>query len=229
MGRIYTFEEHCEAFPELTVERRQAFGVEGAGAHRHLNADGIVGPLTRGGLFVAPTSDHKLIEAALWAARAGAAEHGGNNCGVWVEAFMRNIKIRGNPRWADGLRGGQQGPWCAGFVSWAAMEAYGPQAPRSWSARRITQLWANGGETVALKDVRAGDVICWQRLEEGNPVAGHVGIVAAVQGGLVFVVEGNGARRLGRVGIYAYSIQNGARRGRVQPQDLHMIARRVAG
>jgi hypothetical protein len=222
MKTVYTFDEHVKSFPSLTVSQRQALGVEAVTA-RPLAIDGAAGPRTQSGMFVSATSSNPLLDTALYFLFAEAREEGGNNMGSWVEAFMtQRLQIRGNPNWRSTIRGGQQGSWCSGFTSKCIQETFGQSSSYSWSARALTTQILRTGKRIQARDCQAGDIICWQEEIDGKPVSGHVGIVFAVFGDFVFVIEGNGSRRLGQVSIYAYRISTNLQRGK---QALWAIAR----
>ena len=223
---IYTLADHKRLWPSLTLAQRQRLGVEPTG--RPLDDDGIEGPRTRSGLYIAPDQDHALVMAAFKMALIGAREDGGNNCGYFPHIFMGFLDYDPSADHAP-YRGKRQGLWCAGFASWVIRAVYGERAPRSWGARELTRKWATGGRRIPLVTLaEAGDVICWRREEPGEPAAGHVGIVVGRTDELLLVVEGNGTRRQGAVGIYGYSLAKRAKRGTEAPQDVLMIARRQA-
>lgn len=221
----YDLAAHLALFPELTIAQRQRLGVEPSGAPLH--DDGVVGPRTRSGIYLAPRAHHKLVDKAAWAALQGAREEGGNNRGQWPALFygaLDELPELDAARW----RTVQQGPWCAAFVSWCIREAYGAGHPQAWGARRLVRRWADApGRKVSLAETQAGDLIAWRREVPGEPAAGHVGIVAARANGLLLVLEGNGSRRHGAVGLYGYSLREGAKRGTSKPQDAILFARRA--
>ena len=223
---MHTYTEHLTAYPELTVAQRQRLGVELSG--RPLDDDGKAGSKTRSGIFIAPSQPHQLVEQALVASLAGAREEGGNNKGVWPALFFGALDELGEAdaaRW----RAVEQGPWCAAFVSWVIRETYGKGQPQAWGARRLTRAWAaKPGEAVALSEAQAGDLICWRREAQGEPAAGHIGIVAGRSpNSLLLVLEGNGGRRGGAVGLYGYDLRSGCKRGSTKTQEVILVARRA--
>lgn len=234
--KLYTYGQHLASFPSLTTQQRQRLGVEPSG--RPLDDDGVVGARTRRGLYIAPAHSHGLISKALWALLEGAREDGlpggkQNNRGAWPALFMGNLADL--PDDEDGLaewRTVQQGPWCAGFASWCIREVYGAGQPQSLGARELVRKWGRKpGQVVALADAQPGDLIAWRREAPGEKAAGHVGIVYARDeaSGLLLVLEGNGSRGGGAVGLYGYSLAAGAARGERKPQEVLMLSRRKDG
>lgn len=230
---IHTYADHVHAYPYLTNPQRQRLGVEPSG--KPLNDDGIIGPKTKSGIFLAPSHPHGLCAQMLRLSLLGAREEGRNNQGRWPAYLMGDRALRGmtpeqiaalgetaQARWS----GVTQGPFCAGTVSTAVRLAYGDRQPWSLSARSLTRKWAEApGQQVALATCEAGDLICWRREVEGQPAAGHIGVVAGRSpSGLVLVLEGNGSRRGGAVGLYGYSLKGGAQRG---TQSVILLARRA--
>lgn len=227
---IYTYEEHVAAYPDLDVATRQRLGVEPSGLP--LNDDGKVGPRTRAGLFVAPSAEHKLVDTALSLVLLGAREEGGNNRGCWPGYFMGEKALRdltpaqitalspdGVARWSRVT----QKSWCAGGASTIIRLAYGAGQPSSWGARQLVRRWAaKPGRTIFdVDDAQPGDLIAWKRDVPGQPGAGHVGIVwGRSPSGLLLVVECNGSRRGGAVGLYGYSLRDGAKRGKLEVVQL---------
>lgn len=224
MTTCHSLADHKRLWPDLTLAQRQRLGVEPSGAP--LNDDGIEGPRTRSGIFIAPGHAHGLLQQAVRASLNGAREEGGNNRGVWPALFygaLDELPEIDAARW----RSIEQGPWCAAFASWCIREAYGKGQPQAWGARRLVRRWADRpGQEVTLHTAQAGDLIAWRREVPGEPAAGHVGIVYGRAGGLLLVMEGNGSRRGGAVGLYGYDLRTGAKRGSKAPQDAILFARR---
>lgn len=229
MLKIYTFDQLVAAFPDLSTAHRQRLGVEAA-TLAPLNDDGVIGPRTRAGLFVEPYHGNALLSKALWALEQGAREDesAGNNDGVWPALFYGALKDEVfTPHDKIKFAAVEQGAWCAAFVSWCIREGRGAGLPQAWGARRLVRRWAEKpGQVVTLGECRAGDLLCWRREVKGEPAAGHVGIVYGRSGDLVFVVEGNGTRKLGAVGVYAYRVSTQGERGRDKPQRVIQVARR---
>ena len=218
----YSYAEHLALYPDLSTAQRQRLGVEPSGLP--LNDDGIVGPKTRSGIFISPRHTHELLDVALRPAVQGAKEEG-NNRGAWPALFfgvLDALPEQDAARW----RAVEQGPWCAAFASWVIREAYGPGHPQAWGARRLVRRWAEApGWGVSLAEAQAGDLIAWRRDVPGQPAAGHVGIVwGRSEGGLLLVLEGNGSRRAGAVGLYGYRLRDGAKRGALA---VELVARRA--
>lgn len=223
------------------VPELQRFGVEPSGAP--LDDDGIVGRRTQGGLFLdAGSLTHPLTLQMARLARLNAREEGKNNQGRWPGYFMGEKRLAAlTPEEVAALGAAEiaawskitQGPFCAGTVTTAIRLAYGRGQPASGSARGLTALWARRpGQEIPLDELataQEGDLICWRReAADGNPAAGHIGVVVCVHGGLLLVLEGNGARRGGAVGLYGYDLASGAARGRDKDQEVVMLARRAA-
>lgn len=229
---IYTYDQHVCAYPYLTTPQRQRLGVEPSG--KPLNDDGVVGPKTKAGIYLAPKHDHGLIAQMLRLSLLNAREEGGNNRGRWPAYLMGERSLRdltpeqiaalgetAQARWS----GVEQGPTCAGTISTAIRLAYGDKQPQSLSARSLTRKWAEApGQEIALSACEPGDLICWRREVPGQPTAGHIAAVAdRSPSGLILTLEGNGSRRNGAVGLYGYSLREGAQRG---TQSVILLARR---
>ena len=230
--KIYSYDEHLAAFPDLSVAQRQRLGVEQGG--RPHDDDGIAGPKTRAGIFVGPRSEHRLVDAYLRLALLGAREESKNNRGRWPAWLMGQRELVGMSaeeiaamsaeevaRWAQVT----QGSWCAGCASSAIRLAYGEGQPWSKGAKQIGRRWAaKPGEVVRLDAAQEGDLVIWHREVKGKPWAGHVGVCAGRAPGLLLVMEGNGSRRNGAVGLYGYDTRDGAKRGTGR---IVMVARRA--
>jgi hypothetical protein len=202
----------------------QRLGVDAQG--RPLDDDGRIGPLSRGGRYLDPTSvTCPAVRAAVSAAIAGGREVGGNDRGQWPRALMTTRAGRGSidpqaTRDAVAVEP-QQGQWCAGGLSWLLWVAYGEAAPHSWSARQLGEhvaAWGQDLGTDAAK-IEPGDVIVWQRRSEPG---GHVAICAAHDDERIYCLEANTSRRQSAIGLIAYSRASGVARGQ---QELHQIAR----
>lgn len=224
---MLTLDQHIEAYPALTPTQRQRLGIEPDGTP--LDDDGILGRRSRSGLYLAPDAAHPIVAKCVELALLGARESGGNNCGYWPRLFMTKTTPPHDPAADQAVwHGKKNGLWCAGFGGWIARQVYGPRAPYSWSARTLAQLWAAGGERINLDDVQPGDAVCWRREEPGHPAAGHFAWCVDKTSELLITIEGNGARREGAVGVYGYNLADHARRGKREPQDLIILARRPA-
>lgn len=234
--KIYTYAEHVHVYPELTIAQRQRLGVEASG--RPLDDDGVVGPKTRGGIYIAPRHEHRLVDQMLRLTLLGAREEGGNNRGRWPawamgEPALKHLspeQIAALPS-AEVLRWGRvtQGPHCAGDASKAIELAYGPGQPQSKGAQALVTKWARKpGEEVALSEAQAGDLLSWERRVKGQPDAGHVSVVWGRSGtGLLLTMEGNGGRKDGAFGLYGYTLRDGCKRGRNKDMDVTRVARRT--
>lgn len=223
MSRMISLQGLLDSYA-LWASACQRLGVDAQ--RRPLDDDGRIGPLSRGGLYLDPTSvTCPAVRAAVSAAIAGGREVGGNDRGQWPRALMTRREGRGSidpqaPRDAV-VSEPQQGQWCAGGMSWLLWVAYGDDAPHSWSARNLGErvaVWGSDLGTNAAK-IAPGDIIVWQRRSEPG---GHVAICAAVDATHVYCLEANTARRQSAIGLIAYSLADGLRRGQ---QELHQIAR----
>lgn len=222
----------------LPASTLQRFGVEPSGAP--LADDGIVGPRTLRGLFVDPdTLTHPLTREMARLARLGAREEGDNNQGRWPAYLMGDKTLVDlTPEQIAAFAADQvarwrartQGPWCAGCMSTVIRLAYGGGQPHSHGARELARLWARApGRALKLGEAEEGDIIAWRReAADGNPAAGHIGVVVTRTDDLLLVLEGNGGRRGGAVGLYGYTLKDDAARGRAKDQEVLTIARRAA-
>lgn len=227
-----TYDDHARTYPYLLTSQRQRLGVEPSG--KPLDDDGIIGPRTKAGIYIAPVHAHGLCAQMLRLSLLNAREEGRNNQGRWPAYMMGERALRGltpeqiaqlgetaQSRWS----GVAQGPFCAGAVSTAIRLAYGDKQPQSLSARSLSRQWSHTpGVEVALSACEPGDLIAWRREVPGQPSAGHVGVVAGRSpSGLVLTLEGNGLRKNGAIGLYGYPLREGAKRG---TQSVILVARR---
>lgn len=179
----------------------QALGFDGAG--EPLVCDGVAGPRTLGGRYLLP-SEQSLDEGTLLGqmlrfVREGRQEDEGVNNGGKDVLYMW---------YGDGPAPLQRpGAWCAATVSRAIINSkaianfvFNP------GARRLTNDLAARKAQVPLERISVGDIISWAVPRPKAPYGGHIGVVVGVLGGKVYVVEGNGAARRGRVRVYAYDL-----------------------
>lgn len=75
-------------------------------------------------------------------------------------------------------------PWCSAFVNGMTWDL---RLPRSKSAR--ARSWLDIGVPVFLYDAQLGDIVILSR--GTNPVQGHVGFYAGVEGSKVIILGGN--------------------------------------
>lgn len=184
---ILTYEQIAQL--DLPTRIVQRLGVDAQG--RPLALDGQVGPLTRAGRYLSPMGPHVAgVRAAMAELLAGAEEVGGNNRGPWV------AKYYGRPDEPDR----NHGPWCAAFAGWCLQADLGPDAPYSWSARRLLAACAE-----RIDEPELGAVPCWERASAG-PYNGHVGIIAHIEDdGAIWVIEGNANAPRGAVRVYRWA------------------------
>lgn len=186
----------------LPTEIAQRLGVEPGG--RPLIVDGIEGEKTRAARYLDPLLiTHPLAMTALGFLLDGAQEYRGNNRGPFVAKCMRETKPDA-----------KYGPWCAGFASLCLNHTYGPQAPWILGARRLCLAVSDdsGVGKLAYDDLRAGDLVCWNRdgPDEGSDPwddwSGHVGIVAHREQGMgVWIIEGNKGPYPAPVRVFYYT------------------------
>jgi hypothetical protein len=181
-----TWRELRAAYPDHEIQILQRLGIDQSG--RALVADGKVGPRTEGAIYLNPSAVvTPVAKVALAELMRGAGESLGNNRGPDISKYMDDD----NPS-------AQQGPWCAGFATWALRQVY-PSAPRSLNARRsVSQL----RHKVIQRLIRPDDLIAWEREVDGkiSDVHGHVEIVALVVGDTVWTIGGNVDVRPGAAG-----------------------------
>lgn len=189
--------------PHVGVAIIQRLGYDEQG--RRLKIDGIEGPLTRGAIYVDPTSvEDPIVLAAMGELLLGAQEHGGNNRGPRVEAYQRGR--------SDELEGWMRGAWCASFASWCLMSAHGEDTPYIRGARRLGAEVARRSPMGKLRahELEEGDLIIWDRdgPDEGTDPSddwhGHVGVVVGRAGGYLWTIEGNAAAKRGAVRVYRF-------------------------
>jgi len=97
-----------------------------------------------------------------------------------------------NPGWDENT------PWCACFVSWALEQCAGDlmEVPRfahvdAFMADFSLGFWRT-------KDPSPGDVIFFDWTPDAVQAPEHVGVVTAVEGGMVHTIEGNAAGRVAK-------------------------------
>lgn len=200
--KLMTYEEARAALPGWELASVQALGFE-AGTLRELSCDGAVGPRTLGGVYCVPDADEMAagdtLSHMLGFVRDGRREGGvKNNHGPDVEyMFYGEVRNRTTP----------PGAWCAATVSRALLLA---GEVRSFvfnsGARRLTDWFADRRAQVAISAIRARDIISWAIPRPTAAWGGHIGVVCHVADGKVYVVEGNGSARLGRVRVYVYDL-----------------------
>jgi len=183
---------------DVSMIQRLGFDSDG----RRLVIDGILGPKTRGGTFVDPSSiEHPLVEYAMQELLDGVQEHGGNNRGHRVEQYQRGR--------AGMLRRWMRGAWCAAFVSWCLWHTYGDDAPYIRGARRLGIAVAEGDELDA-DELEPGDLIVWDRdgpdagSDPSDDWSGHIGVVVGSTDDYTYTIEGNAEARRGAVRIYRF-------------------------
>lgn len=194
-----TWRELRAAYPDHEIQILQRLGIDQSG--RALVADGKVGPRTEGATYLNPSAVvTPVAKVALAELMRGAGESLGNNRGPDVSKYMDDD----NPS-------AQQGPWCAGFATWALRQVY-PSAPRSLNARRsVAQL----RHKVIQRLIKPDDLIAWERKIKGEVSLhhGHVEIVVLVVGDTVWTIGGNVDVRPGAAGdgvaARSYSLAQG--------------------
>lgn len=202
MMKKMNFKAMWEIFGPRDVNVLQRFGFRKDNG-RPLRPDGKVGPLTRGAdYFLAKEAHQPLVSVALAELVMGAQEVPlGRNSGQWVaKYYLKPDQTTKN-----------LGAWCAAFAGWCLRQAYGKDAPYSWSARRLfkrVKAWDRAFE-IDPRDAQAGDVIAWSRNSAG-PANGHIGIVIGATETHVYVVEGNSGPF---VRIFRYAKSNLLMRG----------------
>ena len=103
--------------------------------------------------------------------------------------------------------------WCSQFISYCLIEAYknmGLEVPfeRQQRAKKLQQELINKGVGYTVLHPSAGDIIFWDRREEGGE-AGHVGIIESFDGDKIVVIEGNHPPSPGsKVAKFTYSLKN---------------------
>lgn len=191
--KTLNYTEITDLLPGASANVLQRFGWDEEGTR--LKVDGSLGPLTRGATFYVPeASGQILVSYALAEMILGAQEQPiGRNMGPFVaKYYMQDFDPKKN-----------YGAWCASFSGWCVRQAYGKDAPYSWSARRLfkrARLWEHGHE-VSLTESKPGDLILWSR-DSAGPWNGHIGIVCGEDAEHVYTIEGNAGPF---VRIYRYS------------------------
>ena len=126
-------------------------------------------------------ADRRLAIAIVEHARAdiGLGQTTGHNRGPELERY--------------GVGNGEA--WCAAaawsWISWAhASLGLTWTVPYTMGAKRLYRDTVKHGAAVEVERVRAGDLLCWDRGDEGD-WRGHVAIAVDVRGDVVTAVHGN--------------------------------------
>lgn len=179
-----TFEQLRAAQPALPIDILQRLGHE-AGGIKPLVCDGIAGPRTKSGIYLSPQAVRDAgctpASIALDELLAGAQEVGGRNAGPWVHKYARLSP--------GATLGRDRGAWCAFFASWVLdqwAKLHGKTFAREGGARAVVKALTR----VELTAIKVGDLVAWPSLTRAA-WAGHVGIVAALDGEGVYTIEGN--------------------------------------
>lgn len=109
----------------------------------------------------------------------GVEEHGGNNRGKEVEAYLAST----------GLGGGY--PWCAAFTTWCLKNAgWDGSLPRYPAYVPSWEAWASSnGFVVPFAKARKGDFVTYQF--DSDAESDHIGIVTRRTPSMVYAIEGN--------------------------------------
>ncbi len=169
-----------------------------------LVVDGAVGPLTWWALETADISavlrtsaspdltrlpaggsqaGRAALQAAITEMQSGAKEIGANNSGKWVKKYLNGLAPEG-----------ENGSWCAGFVSWCFQEGGGGALPFSYDvgAQSLYRQFRQRGWTYdpATQTPEPGDIVAWWR-GATQTWKGHIGLVHHVENGILYTIEGN--------------------------------------
>lgn len=200
--RITNYAGALAALPDWPTDSIQALGFE-LGSWRRLACDGVAGPKTRTGVFLIPTEgDPRLVVEMLDFVRRGIQEStAGNNKGAGpAEMHGACSEETCDPEDWEEVK---QGAWCAATVSRALINMVLLGFVIIRGARRLAD-WLVDAFGVGRPE--AGNVIAWKVPRPKVPHGGHVGVICHVESGRVFVIEGNGSARLGRVRVYVYDL-----------------------
>lgn len=207
-----TWSELRDAHPSAPIDRLQRFGVEPT-SRRGLVCDGEVGPRTRGALYLNPdlftlARDHfaSLVGALTPSAKASSFQ---GKHGVYIhpiavyayeDAWDEKEETMGNNRGAfiselyeDPNATAQQGPWCGVAGRRWIRKAYPDALPsprHAWMAKGLSDRMVH---QPSWRMARSGDQLTYHRKVKGsfNNRNGHATTVAAVDGDMVWTIEGN--------------------------------------
>lgn len=203
---MITYDDIRDRLPGGYVRIIQRLGVEPDGTP--LRPDGRVGWRTSSARYLDPLAvTHPVAAQALIGLLCGAEESGAHNSGWWPERVNGGGDEGAHARWR--AHPWRQGAWCAGYVSWCLLQAYGGAAPYILGAQRLGRAVADQGLRVGLTQIQPGDLLVWDRDgpdpgdDPGNDMSGHIGILAAIHGNYAWAIEANTGPR-GAVRAYRY-------------------------
>lgn len=168
-------------FTERAVKSFQAYEMI------HADEPGVVDQATWNALFKpSPLTDFQAMFLYIIRKQVGVREHGGNNHGPEVRAYLKSC----------GLDEGE--PWCLAMVIWAANKTADElhiKHPLPGIAHCLTflQMCRRSGWTVPVDQVRAGDILIFDWHKNG---AGHAAVANGPAGadGMIPTIEGNSNR-----------------------------------
>lgn len=118
-----------------------------------------------------------------------------------------------------------EGMWCSAFVGWCFEEAcrrLNCEMPFE-RHKRAKKFWESFVEIGSEpKNPQPGDIVLWDRKEEGNP-DGHVGIVEAVENGYLYTIEGNRRPTPSFVRRFGYKLENLYNESDYSEGELHLF------
>lgn len=147
--------------------------VRAAQAAMFLTVDGDPGFMTKTvakqPLTDIPEPARTILMVAL--GEVGNGEEGGNNSGPHVARY-HGIKDDGDPD--------NDGSWCSSFVGWVLQEAWAqlgqkrpPVRRTAWARSMANRLASVGKRIRSPEDIKAGDIILWERGDAGG--TSHIG------------------------------------------------------
>jgi len=140
----------------------------------------------------------------------GLGEEGKNNTGWFIDMIHET---------------NETGMWCSAFVGWCFEEAcrrLNIEMPFERN-KRAKVFWENVVSVGEIpKNPMPGDIILWDRKEEGSP-DGHIGFVESIKNGKVYTIEGNRRPVPSTVRRFSYDLKDLQNKADCSDGEFHLF------